>query len=265
MPKEKLSAKSFSYFIVTSVIFLQACITSEYNVGTGKQDIYLYSTEKEITMGCKIAKQITKEFRISSNPYDIERVNTIGQKIIQVCDRGELSYYFYIIETDEKGEGAVNAFCIPGGYVYIFKGLLDMVNDDELAFVLAHETGHIVSRHHIKQLQAAMGYNLIMAASAGAKADPEFTSGLSFALAQMLTAYSREDEFNADELAIKYCELAGFDPQAGLEVLEKLYEEDKKNIRAISYFRTHPYPAQRIRNIREALHVPLEPEDYINY
>lgn len=255
----------FNYFVFVSGFFLQACITSEYNVGTGKQDIYLYSTEREITMGCKIAKQITQEFRISNNPYDIERVNAIGQKIAKVCDRGELNYYFYIIDTDKEGEGSVNAFCIPGGYIYIFKGLLDMLNDDELAFVLAHETGHIVSRHHIKQLQAAMGYNLVMAASAGAKADPEFTSGLSFALAQILTAYSREDEFKADELAIKYCKSAGFNPQAGLEVLEKLYEEDKKNIRTISYFRTHPYPAQRIRNIREALHVPLEPEDYINY
>ncbi|MCF7887496.1 MAG: M48 family metalloprotease, partial [Candidatus Omnitrophica bacterium] len=129
---------------------------------------------------------------------------------------------------------------------------------------LAHEMAHIVSRHHIKRLQAAMGYNLILIASTAAPSDDNFSGGLSFALAQIMAAHSREDEFNADSLAVKYCKKANYNPKAGLKVLEKLYQKSKERTRPLSYFRTHPYPAQRIANIKRQLHLPLDVEDYIN-
>jgi len=116
----------------------------------------------------------------------------------------------------------------------------------------------------MKRLQAAMGYNLLTVVSSASGSSSEFQRGLSFALIQVLMGYSREDEFNADELAVKYCKFAGFDPVAGIEVIEKLYQESKKTVRPLSYFRTHPYPAQRIRHIKEALQFPLSVNDYIN-
>jgi len=252
-------------FSLSLILLLSGCVTTEYNVGTGKQDVYFYSTESEVIMGRNIAKKIYQEFKISNSPDDIQRLNRIANKIVEVLDRKELSYYFYIIEEDQDGESQVNAFSLPGGYSYIFRGLLDILdNDDQLAFILAHEVGHIVSRHHMKRLQAAMGYNLLTAVSSVAGTSSEFRRGLSFALIQILAGYSREDEFNADELAVKYCKLAGFDPTAGIEVLEKLYKENKKTIRPLSYLKTHPYPAQRIRHVKEALQLPLGVDDYIN-
>ncbi|MDP2922633.1 MAG: M48 family metalloprotease [Candidatus Omnitrophota bacterium] len=223
-----------------------------------------YSTEKEVALGQNIAKEVAKQFKISNSPYDIERVNKVGRRIADICDRKEIAYYFYVIEADEKGESQKNAISLPGGYVYIFKGLLDELSDDELAFVLAHEIGHVVSRHVIKKLQAAMGYNLLIVASGAVSRDPQFTQGLSYALAQIMAAYSREDEFNADELAVKYAQICKYNPKAGIEVLEKLYKENKKELRPISYFRTHPYTAQRIRHIKEVLRLPLGVADYIN-
>ena len=110
-----------------------------------------------------------------------------------------------------------------------------------------------------------MGYNFLVIASGYADADPGFQRGLAFALAQIIMGFSREDEFNADELAAKYTQLAGFDPKAGVEVLEKFYEESKKEIRPISYFKTHPYPAQRIRNLKETLRMPLDVDDYLSF
>ena len=258
----------FLFQVTAAVIFalyLCGCITTEYNVATHKKDILLYSTEKEVAMGRNIAKAIARDFKISNSPYDIERVSKIADKITGVVDRKELNYFFYVIEEDEEGESQINAFSLPGGYVYIYKELLDLLSDDELAFVLAHEIGHIVSLHQIKRLQAAMGYNIAMIASIGAKADFQFSKGLSFALAQILMGYSREDEFVADELAVKYCKLVGFDPIVGIEVLEKLYREGKKKIRPLSYFKTHPYTAQRIKNIKESLHLPLSADDIINF
>jgi len=224
-----------------------------------------YSTEKEVALGQNVAKQVAKEMKISNNPSDIERVNKVGQKIAEICDRKEISYYFYVVTGDEKGEtDDKNAFSLPGGYIYIFKALLDDLNDDELAFVLAHELGHVVSRHVMKKMQAAMGYNILIAASGATSHDPQFTQGLAFALAQVMVAYSREDEFNADELAVKYMQELNYDPKAGINVMEKLYKENKKKIYPISYFRTHPYTAQRIAHIKETLHLPLDARDYIN-
>ena len=247
--------------ISLGLLVLAGCVTTEYNVGTHRQDIMFFSTEKEVALGQNVARQIAEEYTISTNPYHIERINRIGQRIAEVCDRREISYYFYVIEKEDEK----NAFAVPGGYLYIFEELFEMLNDEELAYVLAHEVGHIVSRHSIKRLQAAMGYNFLILAATQAPADSDFVSGLSFALAQIMAGYSREDELNADELAIKYCKMTGFDPLAGIESLEKLYQEDKKTIRPLSYFRTHPHTAHRVRHIKEVLHLPLSAEDYINY
>jgi len=267
MPSNKSSLIEFRlirYITLFIALFLTACVTSEYNVATHKQDVFFYSTEREVAMGRNIAKKIDQEYDVSNNPYDIKRVNEIAEKLVKVIDRQELNYYFYVIEKDDKEREQFNAFSIPGGYVYIYKDLLDVLNDDELAFVLAHEIGHIVSRHHMKRLQAAMGYNLVMIASAAAPSSSGFSNGLSFALAQILTGYSQEDELNADELAVKYCQLSGFDPKAGIALQDKLYEKGKKEIRPLSYFKTHPYSSERIRHIKETLHLPLDIDDYIN-
>ncbi|MCF7887966.1 MAG: M48 family metalloprotease [Candidatus Omnitrophica bacterium] len=257
---------SFSiFYLLTSIFLISGCMTTEYNLGTHTQDIYFFSTEKEVAMGKNVARQVAKEFQVSSNPYDIKRIEKIAKKITEVSDRGELNYYFYVIDKEDKKEEMINAFSLPGGYIYIFKDLLDILDEDQLAFVLAHEMAHIVSRHHIKRLQAAMGYNFILIASTAAPSDDNFSGGLSFALAQIISAHSREDEFNADSLAVKYTKLSGYDPKAGLELLEKLYQKSKEQIRPLSYFRTHPYPAQRIANIKRQLHISLDAEDYINF
>ncbi|MFO8053230.1 MAG: M48 family metalloprotease, partial [Candidatus Omnitrophota bacterium] len=260
---KKLFSLSVICYLLSAIFLISGCMTTEYNLGTQNQDVYFFSTEKEVAMGKNVAKQVAEEFEVSTNPYDIERVQKIAKRITEVSDRGELNYYFYVIDKEDKSKEVINAFSLPGGYIYIFKDLLDILDEDQLAFVLAHEMAHIVSRHHIKRLQAAMGYNLLLVASTTAPSDDNFTGGLSFALAQIMAAHSRKDEFNADNLAIKYTKLSGYDPKAGLELLEKLYQKSKEKIRPLSYFRTHPYPAQRIANIKRQLHISLDVEDYI--
>jgi beta-barrel assembly-enhancing protease len=252
------------WFIAYSLWLFSGCVTTEYNVGSRTQDLILFSSEREVSMGRNIHRKIAQEFKLSQNPYDLERLELITQKLLQVVDREELAYYFYIIEEDDRGKNEINAFSLPGGYCYIFKDLLDLLDDDELAFVLAHEMAHVVSRHHVKRLQAAMGYNLLVVASTQAQAEPGFTQGVSFALAQIMVAHSREDELNADELAVKYTKAAGFNPAAGISLLEKIHDESRKKISPLSYFRTHPYQAQRVRRIKEVLRLPLAVDDYIN-
>ena len=240
---------------------LYGCVTTEYNVATHRQDVFLYSSEKEIALGENLHRQISKEFKISGNPLYIKRINNIGKKVADACDRKEINYYFYVIDKDEK-----NAFATPGGYIYIYKGLLDILEaDSELAFIIGHEIGHIVARHSIKKLQAAMGYNLLILSTLSTDTPRRFYEGLSFALTAIMSGYSQEDEFAADELAAKYAKLAGFKPAAGIDVLEKLYRYHKKEpSRPLSYFRTHPFIAQRIKHIKEVLGIPLSISDYIN-
>ena len=253
-----LSLLLIPLFFAALIIF-QGCISTEYNVATRQQEIFLYSSEREAALGANIARKVREEYDISEYPAYIIRLRDIGRQVASVSDRKELSYYFYIIDEDEK-----NAFSLPGGYIFIYKGLMDLLDcDDELAFVLAHEIGHVVPRHHIKKMQAALGANLLMLGSAYADS-PGFSRGVSFALAQVFTAYSREDEFMADELAVKYTKMTGFNPEAGVRVLEKLYDIQKEQIRPLSYFRTHPYTAQRIRHIKKTLGLALDVVDFIN-
>ena len=250
-------AKILSSFL--GIIIFSSCVTTEYNVATHKKDFFFYSVEKEINLGRNLAKEVSCQFKLSYAPSYLEKVNRIGKKLVKVCDRREIFYHFYVIDKDEK-----NAFCLPGGYIYIFKGLIDIANDDELAFAIAHEIGHTVARHHIKKLQALLGTNLLILA-AGNVESPQFQEGLSFALTQIMCAYSREDEFTADELAVKYTKKAGFSPKAGITLLEKLYQIHKKEkISGSSFFRTHPYISQRIKHIKKILKIPFSVSDYFS-
>jgi beta-barrel assembly-enhancing protease len=220
-----------------------------------------HSTESEMNMGSNLSREIAREYSISNNPKDIERVNRIGGRIAAHCGRKELNYYFYVID-DKKIK---NAFSIPGGYVYVFKGLLDLLNDDELAYVLAHEVGHIVARHAMKQLEISVGATLAVLASLFVRTNnPDVVRGVSLAIDQLMSGYSQKDEFEADSLAVQETKSAGYDPKAGISALEKLYRENKKEIGPVNYFRSHPYTAERLRNIRETLHMPISVEDYIN-
>src|SRR3989338_8794479 len=131
--------------IMASIVFLgsllSGCATQEYNTATGKEDIMFVGTDKEVNIGKSIAESIekSKEIKLDPDPLMTERVNEVGQKIASVSGRKEVKYTFRVIDKDD-----VNAFALPGGYVFVFKGLVDKVSrDDELAAVIAHEIAHV--------------------------------------------------------------------------------------------------------------------------
>ncbi|MBL7131931.1 MAG: M48 family metalloprotease, partial [Candidatus Omnitrophica bacterium] len=190
-----------------------------------------------------------------------ERVRKVGEKIASVCDRKDVNYYFKVV--DQEG---MNAVSLPGGFVYVNKGLIEKIdNDDELACVLAHEVGHIVAKHHIKKLQASLGYTFLNVL-ASQTTSPRFTGGMNLAMIQMMLAYSREDEFLADKLGIIYAKRAGYNAEAMVGFLEKLKQENKKHTRSIqaTYFRTHPYISERIAKAKQILYGTIDFSDYLN-
>jgi len=247
-------------FAVLFCILLSGCMT-EYNLVTREEETYIYSTDKEVAMGRSIDQQIMAQYKMVNDPLVQKRVEDIGKKIAAVCDRKDIDYHFMVLEEDE-----INAVSTPGGYVYIFKGLVDKVkSDDELAGVIAHEVGHIVARHSIKKLQAQQGYTLLRVLIAAAPQSSNMGNAADLAFASVMTGYSREDELLADQLAARYSKLAGYDPQGIVKFLEKLEDINKrKPPQPYNYFKTHPYTPDRVRVVKEELGHKMSFNDYIN-
>jgi MAF protein len=253
--------KKLGVFSIICVIFTLTGCSTEYNLATKQEEAYYYSTDKEVQIGRSVNRQVEKEYKFSADPLAQKRVEDIGKKIAAVSDRGEIDYYFRVLEDDD-----LNAVSLPGGYVYVNSGLLDKVsNDDELACVLAHEVGHIVARHSIKKLQAMQSYSVLRllvavtpkAGAVGSAADVAFT--------QFLLGYSREDELLADQLGARYAKLAGYNPHAMITFLTKLQDINRRMpAREHSYFRTHPYVPDRIRVVKQELGEQINFADYIN-
>src|SRR4026208_350838 len=114
------------------------------------------STQQEVQMGQQEAAQITQQLPLVSDPEANRYINLLGDQIASHTSRADLDWRFYIVDSRE-----VNAFAVPGGYIYVNRGLIERTdNMDELAGVLGHEIGHVVRRHSIKQMEKAQGANV---------------------------------------------------------------------------------------------------------
>jgi len=252
-----------SALITLLLLFGAGCATHEYNTATGKEDIIFVDTQKEVNIGRNIAQAIekSKEIDLDPDPLMTERVSEVGRKIASVSDRKEVEYAFRVIDKDD-----VNAFALPGGYVFVFKGLVDKVSsDDELAAVIAHEIAHVVARHSIKRLQGSVGYDILRILMAITGAGSGDAGRIDSAFGQLIMSYSREDEALADKMAIKYLKEAGYDPWAIVSLLKKLQDADKvAPIRPYSSYRSHPHVADRIRMVKKELAGEVDFSDYMN-
>ncbi len=241
------------------------CVRSNYNLATHQQEYTLTSTQKEIDMGRTLAKQVKKELEVAEDEPLQARIRTTGQRLAAVCDRQELIYEFTIMRDDE-----VNAFSLPGGWVFVNDGLIKKAtSDDEVAAVLAHEIAHIAARHAVKRYETSLGAQLVQLASLAARQGP-LSQGVGIAMQATRLAYAREDELEADRLSVKYLKAAGFDPTAALRMLERLHAVDREKIHYLprgvrpGYAQTHPFVPDRIRAVKEALYGVADYVDYLN-
>lgn len=245
---------------LTMIIFVLGGCVSEYNLATQKEETLIYGTEKEIQIGDSLARQFEKEFEVDTDVDINERVKRIGQRLFDVCDRKDLVYTIKVIKDDK-----VNAVSLPGGYIYVNRGLVDNVdNDDQLACVIGHEAGHITAKHSIKKIQNMYGYAFLKILSIQA-ADSNISQGVDVAFVSLLTQYSQADEFLADRLGIKYAKKAGYDSAQMAVFLKKLAKiQQKEPPKQFSYWRTHPYVPQRIAAVNQVISGKLEFKDYLN-
>jgi len=216
LPRRRPRTLAFSAMTLATLV-LAACAT---NPVSKKSDFVLMSEKDELALGQQAAAQIEKQLPLlkKSDPL-VRYVDRVGQRVARVSDRPELFYRFHVVDNDD-----INAFALPGGYIYINRGLLTHMNSEaELAAVLGHEIGHVTARHAVKQYTKAQSYNIGMAVASIFLPMPPGSDQLANLLATaVISGYGREAELQADELSLKYIGRAGYDVHATINVLETL-------------------------------------------
>jgi predicted Zn-dependent protease len=248
-------------------LLLAGCVRTNYNLATRQEEYTITSTDKEIEMGRALARKVESEVTVVADEPLQERVRTIGERLVAVCDRQELVYSFAVVKDEE-----VNAFSLPGGYVFVNEGLIRKTkSDDELASVIAHEIAHIAARHAVKRYETSLGAQLLQLASMAAVREAKAARGLGVAVQAARLAYARQDELAADRLAVRYLKAAGFEPRAILTFLDRLHELDQNKLHYLprgvvrpQYAKTHPFVPDRIRAVKEELFGVADYIDYLN-
>ena len=249
--------KHFFNMILLTLCLLGATVSVQPAAEAG-----MISEKQEIEMGKVVAEQIEARYGILTDPQIADRVNRIGQSLVEVCGRKNLAYTFKVLNTEE-----VNALACPGGYIYVFKGLLDyMPSDAELAGVLGHEIGHVVKRHTVRQIEKNMWTQLatVLAGIASGNGD---VLALGIVVSDALAAgYSRADESAADREGFAYTVKAGYSPYAILVTMHKLQEMAAESGNpGWGIFDSHPDPEQRIRNIYKLMEpLKISPSPLLN-
>jgi predicted Zn-dependent protease len=235
-----------SILICFSLIFIVGC-TTIYNPATKQQELYFINQTTEVDIGKNMAQKIINNNRLITDTAKNERLRTIADKIVTVSDRTSLDYHFYLL--DKPG---INAFALPGGFIFVHSGALDKVDNQQLAFILAHEVGHVAARHSIKRLQASIGTQLVLGVALRGTDSNILNRCLSIVYNVVALGYSRQDELLADSLAVEYSAKAGYQPQAGIKLMQQLAQESE-NKYSLVFLSSHPQPSQRINNIRQKI------------
>lgn len=222
-------------------LLLVGCITV-YNPATGRKERHLFDEKYEISLGNTLAKQMVSQTKMYNDPEALAYVREIGEQVAAASHRSYLDYKFYIIDSEE-----INAYALLGGHIFINKGLLDSFSEPELAFVMAHEVGHICARHGIKRFEKVLGLQIIMAILSGQSNQKSIGNLIAEVDKYVSLGFSRKDEYLADSLGVTYGYQAGFDPKASLLVFERFEEIEKEYGSAAMpvFLRSHPKPKDR--------------------
>ena len=234
--------------LVLSILFLlAACAT---NPVTGSPQLMLLSEDQEIELGRQTDSQVVKDYGI----YDDDQVLSayiehVGQRLGHLSHRPGLSYQFKILDTP-----VVNAFAVPGGWVYFTRGILACLNSEaELAGVIGHEIGHITARHSAQQYSRAQLAQIGLGLGVILSERFQGVAGLAqFGVGMLFLSFSRDDERQADDLGVEYSSKAGYDATRMaqfFQTLERLHPTPGKS-GLPEWFSTHPNPADRIGAIQ---------------
>jgi len=248
-------------YLLSYLLFALSFLTGgcAVNPVTGQQDLVLMSEQEEIALGRKTNQQVLEQYSVYDDPALQTYIQNVGEKLAAKSHRSELIYRFTVLDSKE-----VNAFALPGGYIYITRGLISYLNSEaELAAVLGHEIGHVTARHSVRQYSAAQFANI--GATLGAIFIPGMNTVGSQQLVQLfgtalLRGYGREHELEADSLGAEYLARSSYNPQAMLDVVRVLKNQEVFETKAAQaegrepntyhgLFATHPDNDTRLQEV----------------
>ena len=206
------------FLIVSTLSFVISCAV---NPVTGKQDFVMISENQEIQMGREYNAQILKQYPVYQDQILQEYVQSIGDSLALKSHRPELVYRFTVLDSPD-----INAFALPGGYIYINRGLMSYLSsEEELAAVLGHEIGHVTARHSVRQYSQAQLMGIL---STAVEINSGRTAGnlANLASGALLSGYGRDMELEADDLGAQYIYQEGYSPQGMYEVLSVLKDQE---------------------------------------
>jgi predicted Zn-dependent protease len=213
------------------------------------------SQQQEVQMGAQEAQQVNAQLPILSDPTVNAYVNSLGRAIASHTSRADLSWQFAVVNTD-----VINAFALPGGYIYVNRGVLSRAsNESELAGVLGHEIEHVVERHSVKQMEQSQGANIGVALACtltNVCASQAAQAAIQVGGTAVFAKFSRKDEVQADEGGFENLVRTGINPRGMLTFFEKLLAEEQQsggNSAASSWFADHPGTQDRIADILRML------------
>jgi len=233
------------------VLAAAAAVGCSTNPVTGKREVILIPLSQEVALGQEAAPKFEEEFggRVPDDALQAY-VRSVGNRVAAVSDR-PMPYEFTLLRSDVP-----NAFALPGGKVYVTAGLLSLIgNERQLAAVLGHETGHVAALHNVKGLQRQMGASVFAKAVGGVLGSDQSQSaeGVAKVVAGVVTLkYGRNDEYEADQLGVRYMAKAGYNPWGMVELLEtlKTLSGGSEGSRLAEMLSTHPLTANRIEQAR---------------
>ncbi|MCB1591610.1 MAG: M48 family metalloprotease [Alphaproteobacteria bacterium] len=252
------------------LIFLAGCST---NPATGEQQFTaLMSPHQEQKVGAQEHQKILEEYGLYQDQGLQTFLQDVGQRVSRDTERPDVRYSFYLLDSS-----MVNAFALPGGYIYMTRGLLALANSEaEVASVLAHETGHITARHSAERYSRGVITMLGAAILSTAVGDDTVNDALGLGSDLYMKSYSRGQENEADMLGIRYLSRAGYDPRAMTSFLQSLQADTALESRIAgeradglaAYMSTHPATQERVtRTAAEVAKFPpagkLERESYL--
>lgn len=248
--------KLASIGLLACCLLLNGCAT---NPVTGDSDFTLTSQAEEIEQGREYHPRIIARYGVYDDPALQRYVDNIGQRLARVSHRSHLDFTFTVLDSPE-----INAFALPGGYVYITRGIMAYLDSEaELAGVLGHEIGHVTARHSVRQQggQVASGIlSVLITAVTGSVTAGDLSQQVGTGLVR---GYGREHELEADRLGAEYLHKTGYNPDNMLQVIsvlkdQEIYERElakRENREPNIYhgvFSTHPENDERLKTVIRA-------------
>ena len=230
-------------------IFLIACATVPI---TGRSQLLLLSESAEVQMGLDAYRQVLRKAKLSTDAAATEQVQRVGRRIAEATGRTDYQWEFTLIEDKQA-----NAFCLPGGKVAVYTGILPVTRDETgLAAVLGHEVAHAIARHGGERVSEGLLVQVGLAATqvALSRNDPATVQQVTVLLGAgatvgLLLPWSRSQESEADHLGLIYMAKAGYHPAAARDLWMRMDEAARSKGSPPEFLSSHPSAATRIRQI----------------